>query len=143
MGLSHCLGLRPSQGFGQATSQIAKRLMAISFEPWPKILDIRGCAWGKPVGQELPLNPRLEDAKSLLTIPLPYHMGLSHYPSHGHGLELWPCLGLAEGKIHKPTASHRLQPNRVPNEPRGSLETPSNQRSNEPRGLLETPSSQR
>ena len=36
-----------------------------------------------------------------ITIPLPYHtipyhMGLSHYPSHGHGLELWPCLGLAK-----------------------------------------------
>ena len=44
------------------------RLMAISLEPWPKILDIRGCAWGKPVGRELPLNPRLEDAKFKLTL---------------------------------------------------------------------------
>ena len=55
----HCLGLRPSLGFGQGTSQIAKGLMAISLKPWPKILDIRGCAWGKPAGRELPLTGRL------------------------------------------------------------------------------------
>ena len=55
--------------------------MAISLEPWPKILDIRGCAWGQPVGRKLPLNPRFA------TFDL--------------------CLGLAEGKIHKPTASQR------------------------------------
>ena len=35
----------------------ANRLMAISLEAWPKILDIRGCAWGKPAGWELRLNP--------------------------------------------------------------------------------------
>ena len=33
-------------------------------KPWPEILDIRGCAWGKPVGSRRPGNPRLGDAKS-------------------------------------------------------------------------------
>ena len=60
----HCLGLRPSLGFGQGTSQIAKRLMAISLEPWPKILDIRGCAWGKPAGSRQRSNPPLRGANS-------------------------------------------------------------------------------
>ena len=44
-------------------------------KPWPKILDIRGCAWGEPVGQELPLKPGLRTAKFMhtitITIPLP------------------------------------------------------------------------
>ena len=40
--MAMALGLRPSLGFGQGTSQIAKRLMAISLEPWPKILDKLG-----------------------------------------------------------------------------------------------------
>ena len=32
---------------------------------------------------------------------IPYHtiMGLSHYPSRDHGLELWPCMGR---QWHKP-----------------------------------------
>ena len=60
------ISLGPSLGFGQGKSQIA-RLMAISLEPWPKILDIRGCAWGKPVGSRRPGNPRLRDANSMLT----------------------------------------------------------------------------
>ena len=72
-------------------------------KPWPKILDIRGCAWGKPVGSRRPGNPRLGDAKVMLTItiPLPYHyhtiMGLSHYPSHGHGRRLAIGLGPSHG----------------------------------------------
>ena len=41
--------------FGQGTGQIAKRLMAISLEPWPKILDIQGGAWGKPAGRRWPV----------------------------------------------------------------------------------------
>ena len=32
-------------------------------EPWPKILDIQGCAWGKPVGSRRPGNPGLRDTK--------------------------------------------------------------------------------
>ena len=98
----------PCLGLGQGTSQTAKgqRLMAISLKPWPKILDIRGCAWGKPVGSRRPGNPRLRDAKLMLTITITITiMGLSHYPRHGHGLELWPCLGLAQGKIQRPTAN--------------------------------------
>ena len=41
-----------------------RRLMAISFgpEPWPKILNIRGCAWGKPAGRRKVLNPGLRGA---------------------------------------------------------------------------------
>ena len=59
----HGLRFGPCLGLGQGTSQIAKgqRLMAISLKPWPKILDIRGCAWGKPVGRGRPgkgLRPR-------------------------------------------------------------------------------------
>ena len=31
-------------------------------KPWPKILDIGGCAWGKPVGSRRPGNPGVRHA---------------------------------------------------------------------------------
>merc|ERR1712110_1242205 len=42
-----------------------ERLMAISLKPWPEILDIRGCAWGRPVGWELPLNAWLTTLRTI------------------------------------------------------------------------------
>ena len=38
-------------------------------EPWAKILNIRGCAWGKPAGSRRPLNPRFRGANSFLHGP--------------------------------------------------------------------------
>ena len=35
-------------------------------EPWAKILNIRGCAWGKPAGSRRPLNPGLRDKQPFL-----------------------------------------------------------------------------
>ena len=69
--------------------------------------DIRypGGRVGKASGPQIARLAWLRDANSMLTITI---MGLSHYPRHGHGLELWPCLGLAQGKIQRPTANgHR------------------------------------
>ena len=72
--------------------------------------DIRypGGRVGKACGPQMARLAWLKDTKSMLTITI---MGLSHYPRHGHGLELWPCLGLAQGKIQRPTANgHMLWP---------------------------------
>ena len=60
-GPGHCLGLARRRPRHKPNR---KRLMAISLEPRPKILDIRGCAWGKPVGSRRPGNPRLINANS-------------------------------------------------------------------------------
>ena len=58
--------------------------MAISLEPWPKILDIRGCAWGKPVGRGRAGNRWFRDANFMLTITItitiPYHYGIKPLP---------------------------------------------------------------
>ena len=65
--------------------------MAISLEPWPKILDIQGCAWGKPVGRGRRGKEGVGDAKFMLTITItiPYHTIM--------GLSLYPAMAMADG----------------------------------------------
>ena len=57
---------------GQGTNQIAKgqRLMAINLEPWPKILDIRRCAWVKPAGSERPSTEGVATLKAFSRIEI-------------------------------------------------------------------------
>ena len=55
MGLSHY----PSHGHGRLELRLGNIAWVLGPwpwpKPWPKILDIRGCAWGDPVGRGRPI----------------------------------------------------------------------------------------
>ena len=90
--------------------------MAIGHKFEAKAQDIiRGCAWGKPVGQESPLNPRLRDANFMLTITIPlpyhYHYGIKPLPQpwpwpRAMALPRRQCLGHGTSKISKGEGQH-------------------------------------